>query len=190
MKAIDAQGFEQKFRSDPDPWRYESARFEAFKRRILLHACGDRLYGRALELGCANGVTTQALARRCLRLDAVDASPTALRLAAARPYGQRRPRFFHIEAPAPLPRPAYDLIVVSELAYYLDVHALERLNQRLEAALTPAGRIVILHHLVAFADAAQRPAQAQARMRAYFAARRLQVARSRYARFEVVAFGR
>lgn len=190
MKPIDADGFEQKFRADPDPWNYDTSPFERFKRRILTHSCGNRTYGRGLELGCANGVVTQSLSRRCLQLDAVDASPTALRLAARRDYGHRRPRFIVLEVPARLPGQLYDLIVVSEVAYYLAERDLNRLNKLLDAALARGGRIVILHHVVPFHDVAQHPAIAHRLMKRFFGNGHDQVIDARYGRFAVAAFGK
>ena len=75
---INPAGFETKFRENIDPWNYAASPFEAYKRAVLLHACGTRPFGRGLELACAIGETTRMLARRCLRLLAVDSSATAL----------------------------------------------------------------------------------------------------------------
>ena len=79
---IDPAGFEAKFRENIDPWNYAASPFEAYKRTVLLHACGTRPFGRGLELACAIGETTRMLAPRCLRLLAVDSSATALKEAA------------------------------------------------------------------------------------------------------------
>ena len=98
-KIIDPAGFEAKFRENIDPWNYAASPFEAYKRAVLLRACGTRRYGRGLELACAIGVTTQMLAPRCLRLLAIDSSATALkephgaRAAAAMSYSGKL--FFH-----------------------------------------------------------------------------------------------
>src|ERR1051326_1512805 len=67
MRAIDAAGFERKFRKTIDPWNYASSRFERYKRGVLLRACGPSRRGRVLELGCAIGETTRSLARMSLR---------------------------------------------------------------------------------------------------------------------------
>ena len=40
---IDPEGFEAKFQENIDPWNYATSPFEAYKRRILLRACGTRL---------------------------------------------------------------------------------------------------------------------------------------------------
>lgn len=166
MKPIDPAGFEAKFQADIDPWNYRASRFEAAKQRVLLRCCGDRCFGRALELACAIGVTSSALAPRCLRLLAVDSSPTAIEHARSR---RQTPRltFQAAELPAAMPRGPFDLIVMSELAYYLAPQALRRLMHAIGRALAPGGRLVVLHHLTPFGDAAQLPALAQCRAAAW-----------------------
>lgn len=158
---IDIAGFEAKFRADADPWNYRTSPFEAFKRTALLRACGTRPSGRALELACANGETTRALAGRCLRLLAVDGSPTAVAAARARTGDLPRVSLRQAALPAQMPRGPFDLIVVSELLYYLRPRDFSILLGRIARALAPGGRVVVLHHVVGFDDAAIHPRRAQ-----------------------------
>lgn len=159
---IDPAGFEALFRSNIDPWNYAGSPFEAYKRGILLHACGTRIRGRGLELACAIGETTRRLAPRCLRLLAIDSSATALAEAERRTRGQRNVTLRQALLPRQMSRGPFDLIVVSEILYYLRPNDLRALVPRLRAALAPGGRLVILHHLKDFDDAAVRPRKAQA----------------------------
>ena len=159
---IDADGFDAKFRENIDPWNYVASPFEAYKRAILLRSCGARPYGRGLELACAIGVTTRMLAPRCLRLLAINSSATALKDAARRTAGDPNVTLRQALLPRQMPRGPFDLIVVSEILYYLRPNDLRILICRLDQALTPGGRIVILHHLKDFNDAAVRPRFAQA----------------------------
>jgi SAM-dependent methyltransferase len=160
MTAIDPAGFEQKFQKNIDPWNYTSSPFEHFKRKVLLRACGCRTYGRGLELACAIGETTRYLSRRCLRLLAVDSSPTALVEAKRRLRGNSKVSFRLATLPEHMPHGPFDLIVASEIVYYLSPHALDKLVRRLDAATAPNGRVVILNHICPFEDAAQPPARA------------------------------
>lgn len=187
---IDPEGFEAKFREDIDPWNYANSPFEAFKRARLLQACGKGPFGRALELACATGMVTEALAPRCLSLTAVDASPTALQEAARRLGGQRCVRFALAILPDEMPRGPFDLIVVSELLYYLRANDLRRMVARMEKALAPGGRIVLLHHLTEFADAAVRPRAAQYYAVATLGRRLRRVFRINAGRYQVVALER
>lgn len=187
-QVIDPDGFEAKFAADPDPWNYAASPFEAWKRGVLLKACGDRHYGRGLELACANGETTRRLARHCRRLLAVDASATALAAARHRNAGNARVVFRRALLPRDMPRGPFDLIVASEILYYLKPDDLCALLPRLHAALAPGGRIVFLHHVLDFDDAAIRPVQAVAAAERWFAAAAPLSMTRQTARFRVAAF--
>ena len=164
MTPIDPAGFEALYRDDPDPWRTWSSPFEAYKRRMLLAACGAGKHGRVLELACGSGATTAALAARALRLDAVDSSPSALAAARERCASQSNVTFIQADLPDDMPRGPYDLIVMSELAYYLRPRALNRLCRFIRRAMAPGGRLVLLHHHIRFPDAAQTPAAVHSRI--------------------------
>jgi SAM-dependent methyltransferase len=188
MKPIDVAGFERLFRASADPWDYRRSPFEAYKRRVLLRACGARCRGRGLELACANGETTLRLVDRCLRLTAVDASPTAI-AAAVRRIGHEPSLTLAVRRlPEEMPRGPFDLIVVSELVYYMTPNALRRLIPMIERALAPGGRVVVLHHLRRFDDAAQLPALAQAAVRRALAKSMRLAFAERHGRFEAVAY--
>lgn len=187
---IDPAGFEAKFRENIDPWDYDRSPFEAFKRGVLLRACGARPFGRGLELACAIGAVTDPLAARCLRLTAVDASPTALKEAARRLRERRNVTFALVTLPRDMPRGPFDLIVASEILYYLRPNDLRRLTSQVESALAPGGRIVLLHHLKDFDDAAVRPRAAQAYAAAMLGRRMRLVHRVDAGRFQAVAFER
>lgn len=190
MKPIDLAGFEAKFRVAGDPWDYRTSAFEAHKRRVLLRACGPRGFGRGLELACAIGETSRALVARCLTLVATDGAPTALETARRLTPPGARIQYRHGILPHGLPPGPFDLIVVSEIAYYLGPRDLDALGRRLLAALAPGGRIVVLHHIVPFDDAAQRPALAQARLCRHLGRHALRIADQRHGRYAVAVFRR
>jgi SAM-dependent methyltransferase len=188
VKPIDPDGFERLFRTSIDPWNYRSSPFEAHKRRVLLRACGARLYGRGLELACANGETTISLDHRCLRLTAVDSSPTAVAAATKRTLASPSVTVTRCLLPAEMPRGPFDLIVVSEIVYYLTPNALGLLIAKIEAALAPGGRVVVLHHLRRFDDASQIPARAQAATCRCLSRSMRRVFAESHGRFQAMAF--
>ncbi|MBO0906474.1 class I SAM-dependent methyltransferase [Jiella sonneratiae] len=189
-RVIGPAGFEALFRADPDPWGYARSRFERQKRGVLLSGCGAHVRGRVLELACANGETSAALSRLALRLIAADASPAALRLAEERNRGRPRIRFVAGILPRDMPRGPFDLIVASEILYYLAPRDLDACLRRIETALAPGGRLVLLHHLVAFDDAATRPAEATRRAERHFGRCWRRVATRRTGRYKMTAFAR
>ena len=65
--------------------------------------------------------------------------------------------------PNQMPSGRFDLIVVSELLYYMRLRDADRLVRKLAHAIVPGGRIVLLHHHTDFNDAAQKPDLAQKR---------------------------
>jgi SAM-dependent methyltransferase len=185
MRSIDVAGFEQKFRENIDPWDYTNSRFEHFKRDVLLRACGHNKHGRALELGCAIGETTRYLVPLCLRLVALDGSATAIAEAKRRvqsPYV----KFVHAKLPDQMPHGPFDLIVISEIAYYLHLHELARLGKRIAMATACHGKIVLLHHRRHFQDAAQAPNLAQWRLRIQLRRIATLVFAERFPSFDVV----
>ena len=153
---IRIEGFEAVFAQDADPWGTYERRSEAVKRAAILRAAG-RTRGRTLELACGNGSNTVELARRSLRLLALDGAPSAVAITQARAGG---PRVTVREAllPTGAPREPFDLIVIAEVLYYLRDAEIARLGQRL--TLAPGGRLVLAHHHIEFADTSSPPARA------------------------------
>ncbi|MGA3140626.1 MAG: SAM-dependent methyltransferase [Xanthobacteraceae bacterium] len=190
MKPIDVAGFERKFRENIDPWDYASSDFERFKRRVLIQSCGLAKYGRVLELGCANGETTRALKRISLRLLAVDGSMTAIAAAKRRLRGSTHVSFSCLSVPEAMPRGPFDLIIISELAYYLPPHRLSLLGRRISANLAYGGRAVVLNHRRMFGDAAQHPSLAHRRLIAHLERSLELVDRAEFPRFAVASLVR
>lgn len=186
-KPIDPEGFEKKYQQNIDPWDYTTSAFERYKRSVLLRACGCHTYGRGLELACSTGVTTECLAHRCLRLLAVDSSATALREARRRLRSVENVIIRQVVLPAETPRGPFDLIVASEIVYYLNRRELAVLLKKLDSALAPGGRIVILNHARLFPDASQPPALAQCTVGLTLGKTMRIVFHERHSRFDVIA---
>lgn len=189
MNRIDVPGFERKFKRDIDPWNYATSRFEYFKRNALLQACGRYKHGRVLELGCAIGETTRFLGPLSLRLLALDGSPTAISEAKKRVRAGHI-RFLQAVLPGEMPRGRFDLIVVSEVAYYLRAVDLAALGKKISLSIAPRGKVVLLHHRRLFPDAAQPGELAQAQLMRQLRPVAHPVYRKRYPRFDVVALRR
>lgn len=188
MKPSDVESFEAMFQSSIDPWNYRTSLFEARKRQVLLRACGSNKVGRGLELACAIGETSRALMCRCLSLVATDGAPTALAEAKRLTPSELRIDYRLGLLPMDVPRGPFNLIVVSEIAYYLSCRQLNELARTLIKVVATGGKIVVLHHVIPFDDAAQPPAMAQARLCRALSVKMVRVHEKRHGRFVVAAF--
>jgi SAM-dependent methyltransferase len=116
--------FERLYAASVDPWGYRDSEYEREKYGRTLAALPVRPLGAVLELGCSIGVFTERLASRCERVVAVDFSPRALQLAGARLAKRGNVRLVQGSFPEEaLPGP-WDVVVCSEVLYYLDEPAL------------------------------------------------------------------
>ncbi len=100
----------------------------------------------AFEAGCSIGVLTQALAARCDRLLAVDGSDAALRLARARCVDQPWVRFARMLLPQDWPPgERFDLMLFSEILYFLDAGDVRLVAAKAAASLLPGGAVVLVN---------------------------------------------
>jgi LmbE family N-acetylglucosaminyl deacetylase len=143
--ATAAERFDAAYARHEDPWRVTTRWYERRKRRATLAALPDERYGRALEIGCSIGVTTAGLAERVDELLAVDVAPTAVERARARLADTPHVRVEVRDVGAEWPAGAFDLIVMSEVGYYLDDDAFDRVVAALPDALGAAGTLVACH---------------------------------------------
>lgn len=144
-ETIPAEHFEALYAARQDPWRLATSEYERAKYAATLAALPRPRYGRAFEIGCANGVFTSALADRCDDLLAVE--PVADALAAARRRNVHRGsiRFASMFVPADWPAEQFDLIVLSEVIDYLGEADVERLAERACRSLVAGGDMVMVH---------------------------------------------
>jgi len=145
-ETIAADYFEQKYRTDIDPWRFRSSGYELEKYQSTLAALGRPRFSQALEVGCSIGVLTAQLAPRCDRLVAIDASQTAIDAARAGDV-PANVTFDVATLPQQFPAGRFDLIVLSEVLYYFAPPDLVRVAQQCIDALQPDGEIIMCHWL-------------------------------------------
>ena len=137
--------FERLYRDARDPWGFESRWYEQRKYAVTLAALPDRRYRSAFEPGCSIGVLSELLAARCDALLATDIVPAALVQASARLAGLSHVRVEQRAVPEDWPDEDFNLIVLSEIAYYFAAPALGLLVERAVASLRPGGVLEAVH---------------------------------------------
>lgn len=135
--------FDRMYADTEDPWGFRSRWYERRKYALTLAVLPEARFGSALEIGCSIGVLTAGLAERCDRLVAMD--PSARALAAARERSPAGVEFRSGSVPADWPAGDYDLVLLSEVGYYLDPDDLSALLDLIAADLTPGGVLVACH---------------------------------------------
>jgi SAM-dependent methyltransferase len=151
--AIPGNGyFDTLYRAD-DPFGYRASWYEQRKRQLLVASLPQRMFANAWEIGCSNGELTAALAPHCRALLATDISARAVELAS-----QRNRQSPHVSVqcavhPDQWPSTQFDLIVLSEVGYYLSADALEESIGRIRNSLTDEGVFVACHWLAPFEEA-------------------------------------
>jgi len=148
MSAMSPADFEALYQRQSDPWSYTTSAYERDKYAATLAACGAGPFDSALELGASIGVFTARLAPRCRSLVTVDAAPTAVARARERLAGA--PGAERVETvvgaiPHDIPRRRYDLVVASEILYYLSPSDLEATLEVIGAGTGSGARVVAVH---------------------------------------------
>ncbi|MBM9596239.1 SAM-dependent methyltransferase [Roseitranquillus sediminis] len=129
------------YAAERDPWRHDSSLYERAKHRRTLAAIGRGPYRSAAEIGCGTGPLTAGLVDVCERVVALDCVPAAIDRARARVPGETV-RFVEAAAPQGLPDGCFDLIVLSEVLYFLTADEVEAVARWVENAALPACRVV------------------------------------------------
>jgi SAM-dependent methyltransferase len=144
--------FEALYQAQPDPWGYETSPYEQQKYEATIAVLPRCYYDSALEIGGSIGVLTARLAPYCGSLLSIDSSATAQARARQRCCHLPQVRFQTIQVPAQFPAAQFDLIVVSEVGYYLCETDLKQLCEQVIGALRPQGHLLLVHWLNQAAD--------------------------------------
>ncbi|SDM29037.1 Nodulation protein S (NodS) [Oryzisolibacter propanilivorax] len=163
--AWDPARFDALYGRSDDPWALEGSWYEQRKRALLLASLPQRHYASAFEPGCAQGLLTEQLAQRCDLLLAGDCAPRALASAARRLQGRTGVRLEHIALPQDWPEQGFDLVVLSELLYYLSPVQLDLVVARLLATPGAALTLVACHWCPRIEGCALSGAEVHARLR-------------------------
>jgi cyclopropane fatty-acyl-phospholipid synthase-like methyltransferase len=137
--------FDALYTADPDPWKFAASPYERGKYTLTLNAMPKPRYRSALEVGCSIGVLTQSLAARCDAVVAVDAAQTPLVEARRRCADLPGVRFEQLFVPEQWPDGVFELVVLSEIIYYLSREDVARLAARVTRSLPREGSVILVH---------------------------------------------
>jgi SAM-dependent methyltransferase len=137
--------FDSIYRADPDPWNFADSPYEQGKYAITLNAMPKPRYRSALEVGCSIGVLTRSLALRCDAVVAIDAARTPLVEARRRCADLPGVRFEQMFVPEQWPDGVFELILLSEVVYYLSREDVGRLAARVTRSLPAGGSVLLVH---------------------------------------------
>jgi SAM-dependent methyltransferase len=134
---------EQKYRHSADPWEFRTSAYEQEKFVATRDALARPSYRSALELGCGNGALAEKLSPLCARYVGVDGVKRAVEAAReAVPAARFSQRLF----PCDLPQGDHDLIILSEILYFLDDADIAKLAAQITQAW-PRAEIICVTYL-------------------------------------------
>jgi SAM-dependent methyltransferase len=116
--SLDRDYFARVYAETSDPWDFATSAYENAKYDATIAALGSERFGAAFEIGCSVGVLTAMLATRCGTLLSVDINERALEAARSRCARLPHVRFALMQFPQTRPAGRFDLVVLSEVAYY------------------------------------------------------------------------
>ena len=156
--------FDALYNDNTDPWQYQTRWYEKRKRDICLAILPQSQYNNAIELGCGNGVLSELFAQRCQALVSIDGNQRAVQLAKERlaelshvkviqgvvPNRLLNLKEAIIEASplsndTPTIEPAFDLIVISEILYYLSPNDIDTVIAWTQQNLAIGGTLLCCH---------------------------------------------
>lgn len=143
--SLEPSYFEQLYAGDDDPWKFASSAYEQAKYAATLAAIPRRSITSAFEIGCSIGILTRQLAPLCDRLLAVDVAEAPLEK--ARMYCRDLPHvaFRRLQIPEQWPSEQFNLILMSEVLYYLSFRDIANVAQRTRNSLSADGAVLLVH---------------------------------------------
>lgn len=139
--------FDFVYNNSQDPWNYETSDYEKEKYKTTIKSLPKERYKNALEIGCSIGVLTKCLAAKCESLLSIDINDKALQKAEQRLKDFSNVKFEKMQFPKEYPATKFDLVVMSEVGYYLSLEDLRVARKKIINILQQNGHLVLVHWL-------------------------------------------
>ncbi len=158
--------FEPMYRAGADPYGVRDRWYEKRKRALLLASLPRPRFARAFEPACGIGELTLQLAARCDYLLACDFSTSAVATARSKTAACANVQIDCIDFTHAWPEDAtgLDLIVWSEIGYFLSAEVLDAVAEKCRACLNPDGILVGCHWRPDFGERTQNSASIHQRL--------------------------
>jgi LmbE family N-acetylglucosaminyl deacetylase/SAM-dependent methyltransferase len=143
--SLEASYFDRRYRRSADPWGIGERWYEERKRALTLAMLPRRRYPTAFEPGCGTGRLTAELALRCDQLLATDISTHAVEVAHRFLDDVPNVTLRTMAVPVEWPDSTFELIVLSELGYYLGEDDFDELIRQARNTLRPGGTLIACH---------------------------------------------
>ncbi|MEJ8851569.1 SAM-dependent methyltransferase [Variovorax rhizosphaerae] len=129
--------FDALYEATDDPYGLRNRWYEQRKRAILMASLPRERFASAYEPGCGAAELTLDLAQRCDAVLASDFSAPAVLGARTRTAGLANVRVdqHHLPVDWPMAEAPFDLIVLSEIGYFLDAGAMQQVAALCSATL-------------------------------------------------------
>ncbi|MDP9219853.1 MAG: nodulation S family protein [Actinomycetota bacterium] len=151
-RSLAPEYFDDMYAANADPWDFSGRWYERRKRDITVASLPRERFARVFEPGCSIGLLSLDLAQRSDALLAADVSLVAIEATRARLAGQPGVRVERRAVPEDWPDGPFDLIVLSEVAYYSSHRAAGELGRLASETLADDGYVVLCHWLHPVAD--------------------------------------
>jgi trans-aconitate methyltransferase len=145
--AVEPGYFDRLYAADPDPWRFRTSAYERAKYAVTLAALPQQRFASGLEIGCSIGVLTRQLAPLCNRLLGLDVAAAPLVQARRACFGQPQVSFRQAQVPHDWPAGRFDLVMLSEVLYFIGPGNIPVLARCLQRSLLPGGAVVLVNWL-------------------------------------------
>ena len=139
--------FERLYANEEDPWRFASSNYERSKYTATLETLKRHRFGAVFEVGCSIGILTRMLAPSCESLLAVDVSRIALTRARRTCRTLGNVTIARMRIPAEWPAAQFDLILLSEVLYFLGPEDIRTTARKTLRSLSPNGKVLLVNWL-------------------------------------------
>jgi len=136
--------FDRMYEGSADPWQLQNRWYEQRKFAITMALLPHPRYRHAFEPGCSVGVLTGLLAARCDHVTATDVAPAAIDAARER-LTDASITLMQRSLDEPWPATDFDLVVLSEVGYYLQASTLREMLDREVPRLENPATVVAAH---------------------------------------------